>query len=740
MSPVVFAAVSVGAGTAAGLGRPYLAWPLTALACVATAVAGVLRRDNGRAVVAAVIALGAAAGGSASWRGSVEALGPDLAGARAMVRACGSVRAVKPRSVEIRADSIKWRSRTWHVSEPLRVSGRGAARLPPGSGLCASGELVPPRPDRDEAPLLKADEISRRGTGSTLRLLASSVRSRFARAALGALPRRHAGLLLGMTDGDVSLIDDATTRDFRTTGLAHLVAVSGYNVAVFLALVMLLLRAVVPRGRWLRVVLAVPALILFAVLTGLEPSVLRAPVSAGVALTVVAGGRRTEALRNVAFAFVVLVLASPEMLFDPGFQLSFGATLGIVAGGEPISARFARLLPDSRFGHGVAAGLGTTIAAQVSVAPLLAWHFGRIPGIGGLANLVAIPLGGFVMVGGMGTLTAASLTDALDWAPAMMRLPLDVILAAAHGFARFPAASVALSTTAAVALTGLLVVLFARSMRVRAGAAALVVLCAGLVGGRSFAGGGCGAPAVDALDVGQGSAVLLRTPGHAALVDAGPADGGVVRQLKALGIGRLDAMVITHSHIDHALGALSVLRELEVGSLLGPPQLRWAAGAQVIRAARTEGVEFRELVAGDAFEAGPALHLDVLWPEEESLPFDEDLVDRYSLVVRARLAGVDVLLPGDIRAEQQAELAEEDVAAPIMVAVHHGSKNLDEEFVEAVDPAVTLITVGAPNPYGLPAPEAVRAYARHGRVFRTDKDGRVSVCVAGGRAEVIQER
>jgi competence protein ComEC len=545
-----------------------------------------------------------------------------------------------------------------------------------------------------------------------------------------------------MTDGDVALIDDATTRDFRTTGLAHLVAVSGYNVAVFLALVMLFVRAIAPRGRWLRVALAVPALVVFAFLTGLEPSVLRATVSAGVALAVVAGGRTTEALRSIAFAFVVLILASPEMLFDPGFQLSFGATLGIVVGSEPISARLLRILPDSRIGRAVAVGLGTTIAAQVSVAPLLAWHFGRIPGIGAFANVVAIPLAGLVMVGGMFTLSAASVTRFMDWAPAMMRLPLDAILASAHGFARLPAASIALSTLAAVAVTAALVVAFSRSARVRVCSAALAVVCVGVVGGRSVARSGCDAPAVDALDIGQGTAVLLRTPGHAVLVDAGPADGGVVRQLKTLGVGRLDAIVVTHSHIDHALGAVSALRELEVGRVLGPPELRWAAGAQVIRAASVAGVPFEALVAGDAFDAGDALHVDVLWPEgEDPPPFDEDLVDRYSLVVRARLAAVGVLLPGDIRAEQQSELAEDgDVAAPILIAVHHGSKNLDAGFVEAVDPALTLVTVGAQNPYGLPAPEAIRAYSRHGRVFRTDQDGHVSVCVGDGRAEVMTER
>ncbi len=741
---VIFAALAVACGTALGLGRGWLATSF-ALLSSGTFAAAFFNRQRSLRVAGwcALVGLGFAAGASASFRTLAEqdALLPGLATKKVVVDVCGNVQTRGPRSIQMRIERVEAGRSAWTTNEPLRVSGRKTDEARPGERLCAKGELRPPRPGRDEPPLLLADRVGERATSSVVRLLAAEVRSRFSDAARRALPKAQAGLLLGMTDGDTALLDEEIVEDFRTTGLAHIVAVSGYNVAVFLALVMVLVRALVARGRWLRVAVAVPTLIFFVFLTGLEPSVLRATLSAGVALVVGAGGRTTDALRAAALAFLVLLLLAPQLLFDIGFQLSFGATLGIILWGESLSQRTARLLRrNNRLTAALAAGLGTTIAAQIAVAPLLALHFGRIPGVGALANAVAIPLGGLIMLGGLLTLGAASLVPFLDWAPAMMRLPLDAILWSARAFANVPAASIAISAIAACALTGALVASVVQSPRVRAGALAFAVMCVGVAVGQARAGPRCDAPSIVALDVGQGSAVLLRSGEHAVLVDSGPADGGVVAQLNAAGVRRLDAIFLTHSHIDHAIGALDVLEAMDVDALVGPVHLRWTSGADVIRAAEQAGVAFEPKAQGDTYDAGD-LHIDVLWPKQgDPQPFDETLVDVNSLVLRARVGGTSVLLPADIRGPQQKALSRDDIAVPILIAPHHGSKDVDPAFVEAVAPRITLITVGAHNPYGLPAPDAVRSYAARGAVFRTDQDGRVTVCLSPEGAEVLVER
>ncbi len=751
MNAAIFAAIAVGAGTVLGWGRPVLAIALS-FVCVAAATAAVAISRRGRVALALVlIALGTAAGASASWRssGMESSLLPSLAKNHAVVRACGTTQQIRPRSVQIRAEVVdrngtsqKPTARRWSTNEQLRVAGDEITKLRVGERICASGSLLEARDGGDESPLLLADRVRHEGTGSAIRLVAGEVRERFSAAAKRALPNRQAGLLLGMTDGDVSLIDEATTADFRSTGLAHLVAVSGYNVAVFLAVLMLFVRALIPGRRWLRVVVAAPALVFFAFLTGLSASVLRATVSAGIVLAVTADGRRTDAVRATMLAFVLLVLASPEILFQPGFQLSFGATLGIVVWNEPLTLRFISLLPnrDSKTSKAIAAGLATTIAAQVAVAPLLAWHFGRIPGVGAVANIVAIPLGGMVMVGGLITLGVASLFSFLDWAPAVMRLPLDAILGAAHLFARVPGASLGVTVLVAVAATAGVAAVLARSTRTRGISAACALLFGAASGGQLIAGAACEGPSIVALDVGQGTSILLHDGDTAVLVDGGPEAGGVLYDLEEFGVGSLDAVFVSHPHADHTEGIVRALERLHVGRVIGPVTLPWRKGGDIVAVARRSGVPVTETAAGDMFTFGK-IRIEVLFPPPgPAPPYSEDLVHAYSLVLRAEVGPVTALLPGDVGAQEEEEMMGEELASEVFVAPHHGSKDLDPEFVDAVDPELTLVSVGADNRYGHPAPEALDAYSRHSDVFRTDQNGSVMVCLANANAEITTTR
>jgi competence protein ComEC len=738
-------AVAVTAGVAAGHGRPQAAWP--ALIIALTAIGGLTagHRHPLVATVAALVAVAAGVAASAAWRSSNYALLAELAPQRAVVRVCGSVTDRGPHSVEVSVHRVQVQRRSWSVAEPLRLSGEGSEQLRPGERVCAVGTLHSARPGRNDPPLLRADRIDEHGIASPIRLAAGIVRTSYSNVARRALPARQAGLLLGMTDGDTAMLDPATVDDFRATGLAHIVAVSGYNVAVFLTLVMLFVRRVVRRGRWLRVACVVPALVFFAFVTGLQPSVLRASVSAGVALAVGADGRTADALRAAALAFVVLVMISPDMLFQIGFQLSFGATLGILIWSAPLGERLAKLFPNpsSRAAQAMSSGFGTTLAAQLSVAPLLAWHFGRVPGVGSAANLVAIPIAGLIMIGGLATLSAASLIPFLDWTPATMRLPLDAILGAAHLFARMPGATMGMSVLIGSAITAVLAAVLARSQRLRVGAVALVVLCAAASAGRALAASGVECPEgeIRALDVGMGTAVLVRAHDHAVLMDGGPPGAGVVRQLGFLHVKRLDAIVASHPHRDHVEGFVDVLAHVRVGRVIGPVITGWGMGAKLVTAARRAHVPLQTAAAGDTFDAGP-IHLDVMAPEPGPAPDVEqpDLVNGYSLLVRATIGEVSVIAPGDLQAAEQSKVLESNLRAPILVAPHHGSANLDPEFVAAVAPRLVLVTVGAQNPYGLPSAKALAVFSRYGPVMRTDAQGTVTVCLHGGSAQVWTQK
>jgi competence protein ComEC len=235
--------------------------------------------------------------------------------------------------------------------------------------------------------------------------------------------------------------------------------------------------------------------------------------------------------------------------------------------------------------------------------------------------------------------------------------------------------------------------------------------------------------------------VLLRAEGHDVLVDGGPEAGGVVRDLDEQDVGSLDAIFISHPHADHTDGVVDVLESLEVKTVIAPVTIGWGKGAEVVRAAQKARVPVKHASTGDVYRFGPDLEVEAISPEPGPAPeFAEELVHAFSLVLRARVSATTVLLPGDVGAEEEAKLLESDVRASVFVAPHHGSKDIDPRFVEAVEPRLTLVTVGADNRYGHPAPEAVKAYARHGRVYRTDRHGAVSLCVVESGLEVSTQR
>ena len=193
---------------------------------------------------------------------------------------------------------------------------------------------------------------------------------------------RNAALIRGLTIGDTSDMDEGTEHAFRRTGLSHLVAVSGSNVAIVLAVV-----AGVVKGLPLvsRSALCLAALAFYVVVVGPEPSVLRAAAMGTVMLAGLLWGRPSEPLQALGVALVVLLVLRPEMVASVGLHLSAGATAGIVLWGRPLALLLARRIPPP-----VAYALGATLAAQVAVAPFLALVFGEISVIAPLANLLAV--------------------------------------------------------------------------------------------------------------------------------------------------------------------------------------------------------------------------------------------------------------------------------------------------------------------------------------------------------------
>jgi competence protein ComEC len=217
---------------------------------------------------------------------------------------------------------------------------------------------------------------------SALFTAAASIRRGLVDATRPLDPRR-AGLLRGLAIGDESGLDGHTEDTFRATGLSHLLAVSGSNVAIVVATVSAGAAAL---GLRTRLSLCALGLGLFVLVVGPEPSVLRAAVMGGIGLATLAAGRRAEPLHALGLALVILFGLRPGIVFSVGLHLSVAATAGIVLWSQRLAARLEPFV-----GRAIALALGATLAAQAAVAPLLAGVFGELSVVAPAANLVAVP-------------------------------------------------------------------------------------------------------------------------------------------------------------------------------------------------------------------------------------------------------------------------------------------------------------------------------------------------------------
>lgn len=558
---------------------------------------------------------------------------------------------------------------------------------------------------------------------------------RWAVATLGAhLPPGSAALLAGLLLGDRTGLTPETEEAFRRAGALHVLVVSGSNVALVTStvFVILALGGLPPPARAAGAGLA---LVGFALVVGLDPSVVRATAMGLAVLAAVILDRESQVLNALALAGLALLAWRPEDLWDPGFQLSFAATAGIVW----LAPEVTRALRERGLPVWLAAALAVSLGAQAGVTPITAQHFNHLSLIGALANLAVVPLAGGATILGLGALVAAAIsTLAADIAFQAVWPVLLALRAVVWAAASVPAATVALPAPGLLAgacwYAGL--AMAPEAVRSRRAAALAGGLLAGslLLAAWPWLRPGDGLLRVTFLDVGQGDAALVELPeGQRLLVDGGPGgphrfDAGrhvIAPFLWNLPAARLDLVVLSHPAPDHAGGLGAVGRRFGVERFWDTG--RWGPGSEPTRRALEEaGVKRQQVRAGAQQRLGSAL-LTVLHPDDAFAGSRGDA----SLVLRVDWRGVSLLFVGDLGARGEALLLDRapPLRATILKVGDHGSRSAStRDFLEAVRPAVAVISAGSRHPFRHPAPETLQRMAAVGaRVYRTDLDGAVIV-------------
>jgi competence protein ComEC len=563
------------------------------------------------------------------------------------------------------------------------------------------------------------------------------------RDAVSGLPDDARGLLPGLVIGDTSRTPQSLTAAMLTTGMTHLSAVSGSNVAVVLAAALGLCRVLGVRRRW-RPPVALLLLVSFVILARPEPSVLRAAVMGVIGLLGLSTSRRRMGVPALSGAVLVLLCIDPWLSRSYGFALSTLATLGLLLFARPWGDWFARFLPTRLKGLGVA--IAIPVAAQAMCGPVVVLLQGSVTLIGVVANLLAAPLVAPATVLGVSVALVALVSHPvavlLGWLAALPTLGIAWVARACAGvpMGTLPWPDGAPGALLLTAVTVCLLFMgpwFIMTIRCRP---YLVAALSALTLAGAWPTGGLTWPPPNwrmvACDVGQGDAqVFASGPGHAVVVDAGPDPAAIDGCLTRLNVDVVDAVVLTHFHADHVEGLPGVMHSRLVRQILTSPVLDPAFQVNEVQGwAAAAAVPVQPIYPGDHLRWG-SVQVSVIWPvrviHEGSVP------NNASVVMSVDVGGLRVLMPGDVEtvAAHEVLLAlRRDPAYrgsrgyDVLKVPHHGSRLQDPALLAEVRAPVALVSVGAGNTYGHPAPATVDLLRADGsQVFRTDQRGDIAV-------------
>ena len=483
--------------------------------------------------------------------------------------------------------------------------------------------------------------------------------------------RQADALMRGLLIGDTGDMTARAMEDLRRAGLAHFVAVSGSNVAIFLGAWWLITLPLSIRPR-IRALVGLAGVGVFIVATRWEASVVRASAMALVPLLGGFVGVPVDPWMALGLAVTVVLLVSAHLAASVGFLLSVFATVGVMLGVRMVSGRRPAWL---------AVPLGATVGAQVAVAPILLAVFGSIPLLAPVTNLVAAPIVTMSTVVG---LVAVALPVPLVGSVAS--IGADALLVIAERSAGGPQLGM-VGCLAVALVAGLTVWRTSRPIGFAAICLALLVVA-------FQASPWPGTPTAVVMDIGQGDAILLQDPsGLAVLIDGGRDPRTLDLALRRHAVDRLAILVVTHGDADHAGGLVEMITSMDIGELwLGRHTAEVPLLEELAAVATARGIPIRKVAGGDRFTVG-ALDLSVLGPARKYLSENDGSVILLATAARS------ILLAGDAEAVAQRELA--PIRPDVVLVPHHGSSTTDVDWLRATVGREAILSYG-PNTYGHP--------------------------------------
>ncbi|MQA89853.1 MAG: DNA internalization-related competence protein ComEC/Rec2 [Gemmatimonas sp.] len=561
---------------------------------------------------------------------------------------------------------------------------------------------------------------------------------------------RHVDLVEALVLGRREYVDRELRDRFARAGLSHILAISGLHVGLIAATILLIATVLrLSRRRAITATLCVTWA--YLLLIGASASALRA--GAMITLALVAGllQRPSAAAPMVAAAAFLILAIRPLAVLDPGFQLSFLGVLGILMLRAPLLTLAPDRLTQRAAGRVLLDALAVGLAAFLVTAPIVAHHFGIVAPISIVAGIPAVPLMGMALIGALSALVVDPVVPPLGNLLADgSALFLDLLDSVASLAAAVPYGNATVtgppwwswSVAAAVGILAWRLAHYggARFRAVVGGGAVALVLTIWPLAVRAATDGF----QIHFIDVGQGDAIALRTPGGRWVVfDAGPASNGfdagertVLPFLRERGARRLEALVLTHPDLDHIGGAAALLRSIPIRFVFEPGlPVGKDVYLDVLRGIETSGAQWRAVRSGRVMELD-GVRFDFLWPDSQTVDVTED-ANQISAVARVTYGEFAMLLTGDAGVEVEEILVRRHADAldvDVLKLGHHGSSTSTAESLLAVaTPDLAVVSAGRRNRYGHPAPSVIERVSRSGiAVARTDREGSVTIDVRPG--------
>ena len=602
---------------------------------------------------------------------------------------------------------------------PIRIISRQEIDVLPGQLIKASARVVDSKEARVAALFIVDREIEVISKPSQWASWLGSIRNGL---------RDHSGdgdsgsLIPGMVLGDTSKQTAVFKEQMKRSGLTHLVAVSGANFAIVSSFVLWLMQFPFKKKSY-RLFATSIALICFIALVRPSPSVLRAAAMAAVLIFAQSSSRATDSIPALGFAMAAVVIGDPWQARDAGFALSVLATAGLLIFAPIIRDR----LPiNKKFAGAVA----PPIAAMIFCSPVVVALSGYISPMSIIANILAAPVvAPITIVGFIAALFspfAPFISTMLIW---FIRFPASFIVGVAHRISDFPVLTIHNGKVgfSIVAVILAMMWLFKKSWKKTSAVALVLILSLTWIQrwpANNWQIANC--------DVGQGDSMVINLgSGRAIVIDVGPDARAEDKCLRNLGIKQIPLLILSHFHADHVGGLSGLTSNRNVGqtwiSNNAEPILESKNALSFLK-------DSKIVVAQMGMNAKIGqVSLEVLWPdvnikEFEEMPGEGSQINNSSIAIIISSNDWSIFTAGDLEPPAQHQLLGALRKVDIYKVCHHGSKYQDVELMSELSAQIAIISVGAKNSYGHPAPETIAALTRLGaQVVRTDQDGAIAI-------------